>query len=204
MKCPVCELSYVPEYPPDAARHKREHDEFVNGVAARPMKDDLILVDDSTLYITLVAPTSSLNQRRRVERVARRANWETHYDFGIYGATESCNLEFNTHALVGSRMGRAVSLMLIERREHVWSAKWEPEGGIGDVIEIGNSEPRWTVAFVWTLAKCRRQGLARKMITEASKFTGVPESELGWYTPFTDSGRALAKRVCPDRFLIVK
>ncbi|MGA3042791.1 MAG: hypothetical protein ABSF54_18600, partial [Bryobacteraceae bacterium] len=60
MTCPVCGLGYVPEYPPDAARHKREHDLFVNGVPARPLRDDRIVFQDPTLRITLVSPFSSL------------------------------------------------------------------------------------------------------------------------------------------------
>jgi hypothetical protein len=128
MKCEVCGLGYVPEHPPDAARHRREHDEFVNGVAAKPLNDDRVLFQDSTLRVTLVSPVASLTQRRRVERIARRANWETEYDFGIYGATEACNLEFCIHSLVGHRNGRAVTLLLVERRPHVWVAKWASDG----------------------------------------------------------------------------
>lgn len=204
MKCPVCGLGYVPEYPPDAARHRREHEEFVKGVAIKPLKDDVVLLEDSALRITLVPPDASLNQRRRVERIARRANWETEYDFGIYSATESCNTELNIHALIGSRSGRAVALVLVERRGRVWTARWTAEGDVCDVTQVENTSRRWTIGFVWTLAQCRRQGVARKMIEQASAFTGVPVSELGWYTPFTDQGKALARRLCPSRFYVVK
>jgi len=203
MTCPVCGLGYVPEYPPDAARHKREHDLFVNGVPARPLRDDRIVFQDPTLRITLVSPFSSLIQRRRVERIARRANWETQYDFPLYGATEA-NAEFNTHALIGHRNDRAVALLLIERRSRVWVSKWANNDDFDEPTRIESDGPRWTIGFAWVLGRYRRQGLAHRMITEASKFARVPVNELGWYTPFTDAGKALARRVCPDYFFIVR
>jgi GNAT superfamily N-acetyltransferase len=192
-RCPICGLGYVPGYLPDAARHRREHDEFVHGVSAKPLRDECIIFQDSTLRITVVSPFSSLIQRRRVERIARRANRETQYDFGLYGATEAGNRELDTHALVGHRNDRAIALLFIQRGTRVWVAKWASNGDFDEPTWIESDGPRWTIGFVWVLGRYRRQGLAQQMITEAAKFARLPVNALGWYTPFTDAGKALAR-----------
>ena len=146
----------MPEHPPDAARHRREHDEFVHGVAAKPLRGDQVVFDDVELRITLVGPSAPLAQRKRVEKAGRRANWETEYDSGVYGATEECNLEFDVHALLASRNARVVALLIFERRSHVWIAGWDQNGEPSGAVRIEGSGPRWTVTFIWVLAKRRR------------------------------------------------
>jgi hypothetical protein len=204
MRCEICGLGYVPEYPPDAARHRREHDEFIHGIAAKPLRSDSVVFGDGVLRITLVRPGAPIAQRKRVERIGRRANWETEYDFGVYGATEAGNLELDIHALVGHRNDRAIALLIFERRSRVWISHWGPDAAPCDAIRVENSGPRWTVGFVWVLAKYRRRGVALKLLEQASRHTHVPLSDLGWYTPFSDAGKALAKHLCPGQFYIVK
>lgn len=204
MRCEVCGFGYVPEDPRDATIHRREHREFLRGVAAKPLKSDCVVSHEDALRITLVKPDGPLIQRERIEKVARRANLEMEYSFGIYGANEKCNTELEIHALIGYRKDRAVTLLIFERRAHVWVASWGEDGEPCHATKIENAKLKWTIGFIWVLPKHRRQGIALKLLEQASRYTQIPLSELGWYTPLSAAGGALARHCCPDQILIVK
>jgi GNAT superfamily N-acetyltransferase len=176
----------------------------MHGVAAKPLRSDCVVYADDAVRITLVGPDAPLVQRRRVEKIAGRANWEMRYGFGIYGAAEKGNTELEIHAFVGCRNERAVALVIFERRSHVWVARWDENAEPCDPTKVENAGPKWTVGFIWVLARYRRQGIALRLLEQASRYTRVPVSDLGWYPPLSSGGKALARRICPLQFFIGK
>ena len=41
-------------------------------------------------------------------------------------------------------------------------------------------------------------------MTQATEFLGISLTEIGWYTPFTESGLALVQKLCPESLLVAK
>src|SRR5262245_34420288 len=110
MPCEVCGLAYAPWSARDRALHRRRHDVFLHGGCARPLSDDEVVSQVDDLRMVLVRPTASFNPRRRVQALARRANQEMYYDFGIYSAVDPGNWELQVHAFLGHIGDRAIAL----------------------------------------------------------------------------------------------
>jgi ribosomal protein S18 acetylase RimI-like enzyme len=164
------------------------------------------MTDSGDLRVTLVRPSASLYQRNRVYALARCANREMHYDFVPYDPWDPGNRELAVHAFVGRIGVRGIALLLAARRCHVWVAAWSETQppAIIDPRPIDARAGRWTIEFVWVLPALRGRGIARTLIREASRFTGVPVVDLAWYTPFSDAGRDVVHSLCPERFYIGK
>jgi hypothetical protein len=193
-----CGLAYSPLSPRDRAQHRRWHDEFVNGAHARPLADDEVVVASGELRIVLVRPDSSFWQRSRIEKIGRRANRDTRYDFPVYSAWNEANHKLELHAFAAYLDDRGIALLLLGRRSTIWTAGWRN----GRVV-ILEPEPakvfRWTVGFVWVLPQFRRRGFATGLLQEASRFAEVPLEELAWFAPFSDEGALLVRHWCPER-----
>jgi GNAT superfamily N-acetyltransferase len=207
-----CGLLYASWHPPDVRLHRRVHDEYLKGTPAPPYRDDEVIAHDPTTLV--VRPGASWKQRDRAMRIARRANREMHYDFGAASIYDSLNThEFQTHAFFAVREGRAVAFVVLEKRSHVWLCRWsdredcEREHQAGRDYNppmLSQDHARWTVIFVWTLPAMRRQAIARRLIEQAAQFAGIPIAELGWYTPFSETGETLVRNLCPDQYLVIK
>src|SRR5262245_23282666 len=81
--CAECHYTFCPDLSGDCGQHRRRHDVWVHGVAWRADRDDDVLAEAGDRRIVVVGPGALYRLRARVTRVARRANWEVHYDFGI-------------------------------------------------------------------------------------------------------------------------
>ena len=203
MQCKVCGMGYVPEIPDDSREHRKYHDAVVNGLRVCPLKNDVTIWSQGDVRITVAKQLSPLAQRRRVEKVARLANRETHYNFGLYCAGEPAN-ELDTHAFVLYKGKRAVGLLLADKRDRVWKAYWA-DWGIGKKPEeVTGSSPIWSIGFVWVIKHLRRQELATTIVNEAVTYLGCSCETVGWYTPFTELGEHLVRSCCPDMFYIAK
>jgi hypothetical protein len=120
------------------------------------------------------------------------------------------NRQYSIHGLMEYREGRGIALLLVERREHIWPARWDAALRVIDakpvecpVIQLSEwtyTVGRWTIRFIWVLPQFRRQKIAMRLIEEASRFTGVPIEKLAWYPPFSDEARCLVHQLCPDHF----
>jgi hypothetical protein len=58
----------------------------------------------------------------------------------------------------------------------------------------------WTAELLWSHSRTQQRGIARKLLHEAAKLFEQPITSFGWRRPFTPSGEALVRRVCPDGF----
>jgi ribosomal protein S18 acetylase RimI-like enzyme len=177
-----------------------------SGIHAKPLKDDEVVHSYADLRVVLVRPPASVWQRKRIQALARRANWEMHYDFGIYDPLASTTCELDVHALLGYVGAWGIALLLLARRCRVLVAAWSD----ADPPRIGNAEVvetdvgRWTIDFLWVSPQFRGRGIAGTLIREASRFTGVKVTELAWNAPFSESARRLVRRLSPERLYLGK
>lgn len=195
-------MGYVPSVASDEKEHRTYHDRVVHGVLARPLKTDRLIWQESDRRISVVTADAPLAQRYRAEAAAFVANLETSYNGGIYHACEPRN-DREKHLFLYHNRNRISGLAILEKRGTVWCCRWRES--IGTECEIlTDHDPMWSVVFVWVHGKYRKHGIARQLLAEGLKHMGLSLQDIGWYTPFTDSGTAFVKSMCLDKFYVAK
>jgi len=202
VNCPVCGMAYVQGLPEDEKAHRDYHDPIANGKPGRPIKSDKVVWKGLGDRITVVTGHSPLPQRRRAEKAGQVANAEMHYDRGIYCATEPPD-DRDIHLFLYYVRNRIVGLAIFERRRHVWLDTWskvaEPQPK-----KLDDCSGIWSVGFIWVHVKHRRRGIAWRLFEEGIAHLGVDRSSVGFYTPFSEDGKAFVRSLCPLEFLIAK
>lgn len=202
MICPECRMDYVPNYDEDEKEHKKYHDKIVNGIYAPEVKSDKVVWHEDNYRITVVNYISPLAQKKRAEETGLIANKDTHFDFVPYYHKEALD-ERNIHLFLLFRESRIIGLLIIERRDSVKQFSWaEYETAAGS--ELPKGEAVWSIGLIWVHHKYRKQGLGSKLVQVAASFFGIMIQSIGWYTPFTNDGKQLAKSLCIDSFLVAK
>ena len=198
VKCELCGMSYVSEIPDNVRQHKKYHDKVINGLRARPLKTDRVIWSHDDMRITVVNQPSPLAQRRRAEEVARLARRDT-----PYGAEDLFNGK-DAHAFLLHKRNRAIGFLSIEKREHVWKTSWADVDTGKEPKQIAGHPAIWTICMVWILNRHRGSHLGQTMVNEAVGYLGCDFESVGWYTPFTESGKKLVRKCCPEMFYIGK
>lgn len=196
-------MAYAEELPGDRREHRKHHDSVVNGIPSRKLKSDRVVWEGGPVRLLVVRHrVASLNDRRRAEKVAQLARLDTSFDFAVYHAGDSDDGR-DPHVFLLEVNQRLVGVLVAERREYVqrftWSEYGRPTGG-----PLPKGDPIWSICMVWVHRKHRQQGFGANLVTRATEFLGTSLTAIGWYTPFTDSGRALAQSLCPESFLVAK
>lgn len=168
----------------------------------RPAAHEPLAGTEGNLRVLVVKPSAPLWLRNQVQGIGRKANLETGYDFGVYDPAQAWSL--NTHAFLGIVGEDVAGLVIVEKHSHVIRVTWdELEAGNGREWDRTDAD-QWTIGFAWTAPDFRRRGVARRITAVATQFLGMSVDDIAWYTPFTDSGKALVKTLCPISFLIGK
>ncbi len=196
-------MAYDEDFPDDRREHRKYHDMIVNGLPSRRYKADRVIWEDGGARLLVVRHrVASFRERKRAERIAQLANRDMRFDFAAYHAGDSDDGR-DPHVLLLDVGDRFVGFLVIERREYVQRFTWEqydqPTGS-----SLPKGDPVWSICMVWVHQKHRRHGFATVLVAKAIEFLGTTSTETGWYTPFTESGRALAQRLCPQSFLVAK
>lgn len=195
-------MGYVPGYPEDEKEHKKYHDKIVNGLYAPKIKSDKTVWEKDGYRITVVNYLSSLAQKRRAEEVGHIANRDTQFDFAPYSHKELLD-ERNVHLFLLYRKNRIVGLLIVERRDFVQRFTWQEYANAGGK-ELPKANPIWSIGFVWVHRKYRRAGLGLNLVQAAASYFDIEVTSVGWYTPFTDDGRKLARSLCTESFFVAK
>lgn len=203
MECLECGRVYIKDIPKERRAHRTYHDMAVNGVPSRSYKTDRVIWKDGNARLLVVRHrVAPIRERARAEYVAMLANREMRFDCAAYHARDSDGGR-DPHVFLLDVDGRFVGFLVVERCEHVQRFTWDqydqPTGGV-----LPQGDPVWTICMVWVHRKHRRRGIGSTLVAKATEFLGVSATDIGWYTPFTESGRALARRMCPESFLIAK
>ena len=196
-------MNYIPEISEDFREHKKYHDRVNNGFYSHPSKRDKLIWSRDDLRITVVNQLSPEFLRKRAEEVARLAKLDTPYDLPCYCANEPPNSQ-NIHAFLLHKKNRIVGFLTVEKRDHIWQAKWADLDVGKEPNKLPEHPPIWSICFIWIHNRYRGSHLGQIMINEAVEYLGCKIEKIGWYTPFTDSGKALVRSFCPEVFYIAK
>jgi hypothetical protein len=202
MKCTECGLNYVEASEDDRRTHRLYHSGSVDGLKRRPLPSDIVVWTAESKRILVVTRLSNRIQRRRAEDLGLVAQRDIPFSFIMHHADEPLD-ERQLLIFIGAESDRLVAYLAFEKREHIGHCTW-PQWDAQQVEEIPGHAPMWSVGAVWVCHKKRRQGWVRQLLAAATKYVGVPPDEYGWYTPFSESGEAAARAICPQGFFIAK
>lgn len=178
--------------------HDRYHDAVINGLPAPALSSDCVVWSQGNERITVISQSSPREQRQRAEEVAKYARKDT-----PYGA-EVLLGELDVRVFLLHKDDRDVGLLLMEKLGGVWRAKWKDLDGGKQPTKLHNHPPIWSVCLVWVLKQHRRGCFAKTLLNKALNYLGCRLDQIGWYTPFTDSGEAFVRSCCPEEFYIAK
>jgi len=197
--CNDCGMGYVPESRDDVLEHEKYHDKVVNGLRAPPLRSDWVIWSHDDERITVVSQSSPREQSKRAEKVGKYARKDTHY-----GAEDLFYAEMDVRVFLLHKEDRVIGLLLINKRDHVWRTSWDELDACKQPKEMLDHPPIWSVCFVWVLKNHRQLGFANTILNKAVVYLGCSLYNIGWYTPFTDSGKAFVRSCCPKEFYIAK
>lgn len=204
VKCPECNLDYVPEIPDNVDYHQKYHDEMVNGLPVKVTESDQIVWQENENCISVINSLSSPTQKKLAEKVGIIANRDTEYDFPPYSAAEEID-ECNVHVFLYHVNDRIVGFLLAEKQTHIWNCTWQQYDQKIQPIEVSNIPFLWSVGLVWVNRQHRQKGIAKKLIKKAAQFFEIEINNFGWYAPpITESGEAMLRHLLPESFYIAK
>jgi len=99
---------------------------------------------------------------------------------------------YSPHAFVPVLGDRTCGILVVRKKE-CWTYEWASEN-------LVSADPvvRWCADRIWVEESYRRRGIARSTVAAAAKRFGVEVTEMGWVTPFSDDGEALARSLAPE------
>jgi GNAT superfamily N-acetyltransferase len=208
--CTLCRLRYDANSPADAKRHQRVHEWTLSGLPYKPIQSDRVVLEEEKARVTVVTRESPLPQRHRAVRAFRLASREMGYTGSGYSVNEPP--ETDSHAFLLYTRGRLVGLFILARRTRWVEGVWNQEepNSISDLSgwELQSrprqSEPVWSVDFLWVVPTLRRQGYGRVVLRAAAAFLATPEDQFAWLPPFTPVGKKFIRQVRPQTFRAAK
>jgi GNAT superfamily N-acetyltransferase len=193
--CMIISLSPVREPPESAVPHAQAQRDSVP-LPARP--EDRVIARDGAIEILLVTSESAAAERAAAEQVARRAMRDTPFDVPAFTAADHPD----ARVFLAREAGAAVGLAVLRPRARWawwswddWDAERRPATGVAPMTA-------WTVETIWTHPSCQARGLARRLVAVASQEVDQPVTAFAWRRPFTPSGEAFLRRLCPQGFWV--
>lgn len=200
MRCAECGFGYVESLPSDRRRHRRVHDEVMKGPLRLRLRRCPVIWTGSARSVVVINSQSPLDQRRLAQEVSLIAAGDTDYSGVAYAANEEPD-ERQIHLFLGVRNDRAEAYVCLERRFHIWQCTWsEYSAGAAHRLE---DHAMWSIGYAWVSRSNRRTGWLRVILSAAREHLRF-DDDFGWYTPFTDSGEAVARALCPSGIFIAK
>lgn len=201
--CNICQCSFYPNIKSDLDFHTRYHKFFINSVHVNKLLSDNVIIESDSFKLLVVTSDSTMAQRNRAERIARRVHSGTSYDilsfYAIPFDRKSVQLAF-----IGVISQHAISFLVMREISKSIKMSWielSRDNPFSKEIPT-NHEKRWCLDMIWTLDKYRGHGYAKLTIEHAMRYLSKPICEMAWLQPFTENGKLLAKSVTPNEIFI--
>lgn len=195
--CPDCGLSYMPTISRDAKNHRSYHDKKMNGPAYKRLASDQAIWEEIGARLVVVTPKSPFVQRKRAERVSLVAASDARFSFVSCCAQKRPD-ELDLHMFLLFKNKRAIAFAKLEKCFYKRFLTWHQYDNDYEIPWVAANPPIWAVTYVWVCRNRLRQGWARQLISEACRFLGLTEMNVGWVCPLTESGNLLVRNLCPD------
>jgi len=200
MKCLECGLEYVELSPGDRRLHHRVHDEVVHGPRRLRLRRCNAIWTRGLRSVVVINSQSPRTQKLLAQEVSLVAAGDTYYSGVAYAADERPD-ERQIHLFLGVSDDRAQAYVCFELRFHIWRCTWsEYAAGVAHRLD---DRPMWSIGYAWVSRRNRRTGWLRDVLSAARGHLGFG-NEFGWHTPFTDTGEAAARALCPSDIFIAK
>jgi hypothetical protein len=195
-------MAYILGLPEDEAKHTRYCDSMVNEPPVGPLSGAHVIWTSGDDRIILVSDSSPLEQKKLAHTVSTCANREMCYDGGIYRHYDPPD-ERQIQIFLYIHASCAVGMLLIERRTTIWHCTWN-----GNDTPVCVEQPEisslWSIGFVWAHKQYRRARIAYTLFEEARRALGLGKNDIGWYTPFSDDGKAFVRKLYPTHLFVAK
>jgi hypothetical protein len=183
---------------PDERYHRRAHDDALNGPRAK--------LDDGFHAVTHKSPISVQRLAQAAGSAARR---DTAYDFNSFAASKKNSDEFETVALICTKDGRVVGLLVSRERESKHTTNLDSFQADGfdswrpiEATEIGTHRRR-AIDMIWVLKKNRKQRVAKGLANALSVYFKMEIKEFAHMTPFRQDAVALWKALGQSTIYVV-
>ena len=204
MNCPKCGMAYVTGNAEDEAAHATYCDMMTRSPAVTLQSPERITWKNCNDRIICVTDFSPEDQRILAQDVSLVANREMGYDSGIYHSYDPPD-DRCIHLYIYIRGNRALGLLLLERRTHIWRCHWLAGQDADPKCEqLREIDWMWSVGFIWIHPNDRRAGLAERLLYVGLGDLNLSVSEVGWYTPFSEAGEQFVQKQCPCEFYVAK
>lgn len=147
------------------------------------------------IEVVLVTGASPAPAREQAARVALRAMRDTPFHTPAYEAADTSP---DTRIFIAREHGQAAGLAVLRARPRWawwswddWDAERRPSTGVAPMTS-------WTVETIWTHPASQTRGLATRLLKVASDQVDQRITSFGWRRPFTPSGEAFVRRLCPE------
>ena len=174
-------------------------DKWAVGISVPALGGEQVVARWDDVDVLLITNSSSPEQRQLAERLAQRAMSDTPFNTPAYTKADT---DPDVRIFVARRAGRGVGLAVLRPRPRWgwwswddWDEERRPATGVAPLTS-------WTVEIIWTLGQAQQKGLAHRLLQEASRVVDQPIASFGWRRPFTPSGEAFVRRLCPEGFWV--
>lgn len=123
MRCPECGFGYVETLSSDRRRHRRVHDEVMNGPLRLRLRRCTVVWTGGSRLVIAINSQSPRDQRLLAQEVSLIAAGDTDYSGVAYAADERPD-ERQIHLFLGVSNDRAQAYVCFERRFHIWQCTW--------------------------------------------------------------------------------
>jgi hypothetical protein len=195
----VCGARYDADIASEVKAHEERHDVWTSGLAVPVLPSDRVVAqwdDTEVLLITAAAPDE---QRERAAKAAERAMLDTPFHTPAFTLEDA---DPDVRIFLGRRLGRGVALAVLRPRPRWAWWSWDDYDAERRPSTAVAPLTTWAVDLIWTLPRAQQRGLAQRILEVASANVEQPIPSFGWRRPFTPSGEAFVRRLCPEGFWI--
>jgi hypothetical protein len=174
-------------------------DDWHDGVPLPVTAGERVVARWDGTEVVLVTADSGLDLREAAAKVALRAQADTPFHEPPYSLTDP---DPNVHVFLARQGGRAVGLVVLRPRPRWGWWSWDDYDAERRPAHPVAPLTSWTVESVWALGRVQQQGIARRVLEVAASVVDRPIASFGWRRPFTPSGEAFVRRMCPEGFWV--